>query len=113
MNLGNKFISMNPIKAYGIVVIGFLPALVVILVCSVLDNSSLTVIIASTAMIGTLAFSYLARAYIVRNYEPIKERLSQSKSSEEAVSIIFGGWKWGVPTVAIATLFCLLLVKFI
>ncbi len=45
--------------------------------------------------------SYMIRFIVVRNYKPIRSRVLQAESGDEAWKIILGGYAWGLSAFAV------------
>lgn len=102
-SLGKVFLEMSALNAYGIWVILFLFPLIVAGVIHLIDEKrSPKSLLLSSIAIGIIAASYIFRFYLVRNTEPLRSKVLEAESREDALKIITGGFWWWLITLICA-----------
>ncbi len=103
-DIGRKFIEMPSWKAYGIWIVAFSPALIVLLFF--IFSSKYNTQVTTTATVGILSIisGYLLRTFLVRNMEKLKNQLLASNDREKAFKIISGGWVWCLMVIIFSTI---------
>jgi branched-subunit amino acid permease len=101
--LGNTFLGLSAISAYGIWIMIFLFPLTLAGVMFLIDESrSPESLILSSIALGVIAASYIFRFYLVRNTESLRFKVLQADNREQALKIITGGFWWWLITLICA-----------
>lgn len=106
--LGEKFLQLSAINAYGIWIIVLLFPLILTGLTLLIDEtrSTKSLVLAAIAL-GFVSASYILRFYLVRNTESLRSKVLRAVNREQAIYIIAGGFWWWLITLvcAIAAIF--------
>ena len=101
--LGNTFLELSAIQAYGIWIIIFLFPLVLAGIILLIDERrSPGVLILSSIAIGIVSASYMFRFYLVRNTQSLRSKVLRAEDREKTLRIISGGFWWWLITLICA-----------
>ena len=101
--LGEKFLRLSAINAYGIwIVISLFPLILAGLIFLIDERRSPKSLILASIAIGIIAASYILRFYLVRNIESLRSKALQAGTREQALKIITGGLWWWLVTLICA-----------
>ena len=99
-SLGQKFLELSAIQAYGIWVLLVSFPLALAGVNLLIDETrSSTALILSSLAIGIVAASYIIRFYLVRNTAALRAEVIAADTQEKTLNIISGGFWWWLITL--------------
>ena len=102
-SLGETFLPLSAISAYGVWMILFLFPIILAGINFFIDERrSPDALILSSIAIGVIAASYIFRFYLVRNTQSLRSELLGAENREEALRIISGGFWWWLVTLVCA-----------
>jgi hypothetical protein len=102
-NLGQKFLELPAMSAYGVWILIFLFPLILAGIMVLIDErrSPESLLLPSCAF-GIISASYMVRFYLVRNTKSLRAKVLAAANREKAVYIIIGGFWWWAITLTCA-----------
>lgn len=102
-SLGEKFLALSAINAYGTWIVIFLFPIVLAGIFYLIDETrSPKALMHSSIAVGIIAASYIFRFYLVRNTESLRAKVLSAENREKTLMIISGGFWWWLITLICA-----------